>query len=144
MESQKIMKDECKDINNNKIVVVSEDLFEIEKYGLKEVIITKDEKRLEVRALRINDYEKGVYTVLGQLTEIDASLPDFTSCFHKMKERKGSYFTIVIEDLTTSEIIAVGSLFIELRFSRSCCQVIIYYYFIYNHNVPTIIIVNIL
>ena len=133
-----IMKVEGKDNNNNNIVVVSEEeLFEIEKYGLREVIITKDEKRLEVRALRISDYEKGVCKVLGQLTEIgEVSLPAFTSRFHKMKERKGSYFTIVIEDLATSEIIAVGTLLIELKFLRSCSQVIIiyYFYFYYEHS----------
>ena len=77
-----------------------------------------------LRSLSSQDFERGHCHVLSQMTQVgNLTKQQWLFRFEEMREMKGTYFVIVIEDLTTNKLVASGSLFIERKFIRntSCC-----------------------
>uniref|UniRef100_A0A069DQ84 Glucosamine 6-phosphate N-acetyltransferase n=1 Tax=Panstrongylus megistus TaxID=65343 RepID=A0A069DQ84_9HEMI len=76
---------------------------------------------LKIRPLRINDYEAGYMQLLSQLTEVgEYDKEKFIETFKLMKQHKGMYYIIVIEDVASGQVIGSGTLFIEQKFIHNC------------------------
>ncbi|KAI9206188.1 acyl-CoA N-acyltransferase [Polychytrium aggregatum] len=70
-----------------------------------------------VRPLSIKDYDKGFLQALSQLTTVgDLTKEQFVDRFSYLKAHNHEYFTIVIEDVKKSLIIAAGTVFVERKF----------------------------
>ncbi|KAD6455012.1 hypothetical protein E3N88_09718 [Mikania micrantha] len=83
-----------------------------------------DEERYEVRKLEITDNNKGFMELLQQLTVCDSiSNDEFKKRFEELKLYGDDHVICVIEDVTSSKIVATGSVFIEKKFIRSCGKV---------------------
>lgn len=77
-----------------------------------------------MRPLSSEDYDKGHLTCLAQLTTIgEISKQQYLNQFEFMKERRGEYFVVVIEELATRRIVASGSIIVERKFIRQCGRV---------------------
>ncbi|OAD56921.1 putative glucosamine 6-phosphate N-acetyltransferase, partial [Eufriesea mexicana] len=75
---------------------------------------------LLVRPLKSGDYDRGFLQLLTQLTEVgDISREQFLNRFHMMRN-SGSYYTIVIEDISTEKIISSATLVVEQKFIHNC------------------------
>lgn len=76
-------------------------------------------ENLVLRPLTLNDYDRGFFECLSQLTKA-AKIPQlkFTDLFHSMKTSE-SYYTLVIEDTTSNQIVGAGTLLLEQKFIRS-------------------------
>uniref|UniRef100_A0A6B2G3Z6 Glucosamine 6-phosphate N-acetyltransferase n=1 Tax=Myxobolus squamalis TaxID=59785 RepID=A0A6B2G3Z6_MYXSQ len=73
-----------------------------------------------VRPLSSDDFEKGYIELLGHLTVTgDINKTKYNERFNQMKSQSG-YFIIVIEDTSTSKIIASSSLIVEMKFIHDC------------------------
>eukprot|EP01125_Pyxidicula_operculata_P020709 TRINITY_DN7725_c0_g1_i1.p1 TRINITY_DN7725_c0_g1~~TRINITY_DN7725_c0_g1_i1.p1 ORF type:complete len:170 (+),score=26.86 TRINITY_DN7725_c0_g1_i1:10-519(+) len=73
----------------------------------------------KIRPLVISDYSKGFYTLLSQLTTVvDLSREQFCSRFYEMQSSQ-SYYIVVIEDQSSSKVVATGTLLVEKKFIRS-------------------------
>ncbi|KAI0223457.1 Glucosamine-phosphate N-acetyltransferase-like protein, partial [Massospora cicadina] len=75
---------------------------------------------LVIRPLELEDYDKGLFECLSQLT-VAHSVPKerFAETFKEL-QLKGSTFTLVIEDTKSSKVVGAGTLFLEQKFIRSC------------------------
>ncbi|EAL49808.1 glucosamine 6-phosphate N-acetyltransferase, putative [Entamoeba histolytica HM-1:IMSS-B] len=69
---------------------------------------------IQFRALQKEDYDKGVCSVLEQLTSCSTDKNKFNDVFDLMK-KENNYYIVVGEDLSTSQIILTGTLFIESK-----------------------------
>ncbi|XP_043792545.1 probable glucosamine 6-phosphate N-acetyltransferase [Apis laboriosa] len=75
---------------------------------------------LLIRPLKSKDYDRDFLQLLTQLTEVgNISREQFLNRFHMMKDT-GSYYTIVIEDVTIGKIVASATLVIEQKFIHNC------------------------
>jgi glucosamine-phosphate N-acetyltransferase len=77
----------------------------------------------KLRPLKISDYDCGVCELLSQLSDmgkVDQKM--FETRFQQIKE-KNCYHILVIEDVASEKIAAVGTLFIEDKFLHSCSRV---------------------
>ncbi|XP_053985986.1 probable glucosamine 6-phosphate N-acetyltransferase [Hylaeus anthracinus] len=75
---------------------------------------------LLIRPLKSDDYDRGFLQLLSQLTEVgNVSKEQFLSRFHMMKST-GSYYIIVIEDISIGKIIATATLVVEQKFIHNC------------------------
>ncbi|CAI9260952.1 unnamed protein product [Lactuca saligna] len=78
----------------------------------------------QVRKLEITDKSKGFMELLQQLTVCDpVSDEEFQNRFEELKSCGDDHVICVIEDATSSKIIATGSVFIEKKFIRGCGKV---------------------
>lgn len=70
------------------------------------------------------DYDKGMLELLGELTVVgDVDKAKFEAQFDVHASRGDDYVVLVIEDETSSRILATGTLLIEHKFIRSCSKV---------------------
>lgn len=77
---------------------------------------------LQIRALRSEDYYKGLGTLLGQLTTVGSmSFQDFQTVLSTCL-KQGKHI-LVIEDMTLDKIVATGSIVIEHKLIHSCGKV---------------------
>ncbi|KAI3495767.1 hypothetical protein L1887_38113 [Cichorium endivia] len=84
---------------------------------------TNDETH-RVRKLEITDKNKGFMELLQQLTVCDPVTDDeFQNRFKELESYGDDHVICVIEDATSSKIIATGSVFIEKKFIRGCGKV---------------------
>ncbi|XP_033328150.1 glucosamine 6-phosphate N-acetyltransferase [Megalopta genalis] len=73
-----------------------------------------------IRPLKSGDYDRGFLELLAQLTEVGhIGREQFLKRFHTMKNT-GSYYIIVIEDLSSGKVVAIASLVAELKFIHNC------------------------
>jgi len=73
----------------------------------------------EIRPLRLDDFAKGFAALLSQLSDIEKlDSAQFTVAFNEMRQA-GSYFIVVIEDLSKKTLVATGSLILERKFLHS-------------------------
>nr|ACO10724.1 Probable glucosamine 6-phosphate N-acetyltransferase [Caligus rogercresseyi] len=78
---------------------------------------------LRVRALQSGDDQRGFLTLLTQFTKVgDISRDEFLRTFNAMREKSGTYYIVVIEDLEKGEIIGAATLLIEQKFIRHCAK----------------------
>ncbi|KAK9073708.1 hypothetical protein SSX86_006302 [Deinandra increscens subsp. villosa] len=83
-----------------------------------------EEERYKVRKLEITDKNKGFMELLQQLTVCNSvSDNEFQKRFEELKLYGDDHVICVIEDATSSKIVATGSVFIERKFIRSCGKV---------------------
>lgn len=88
------------------------------------MVCTPTAVRTCVRELQEGDYHKGYLSLLGQLSEVgDQSEQTFLAQLQEMRKRGADYYTAVIEDQDASKIIGTATIFIELKFQRSCSKV---------------------
>lgn len=72
-----------------------------------------------MRPLASTDYRRGHLKVLSVLTiVVDPGEEDWVAQFHAIKAAPRTYYSIVIVDKHTDIIVAVGTVFIELKFLR--------------------------
>ncbi|MBZ3872296.1 Glucosamine 6-phosphate N-acetyltransferase [Sciurus carolinensis] len=65
---------------------------------------------------------RGIFNVLGQLTETGVVNPEqFMKSFEHMK-KSGDYYVTVVEDVTLGQIVATATLIIEHKFIHSCAK----------------------
>ncbi|XP_076164333.1 glucosamine 6-phosphate N-acetyltransferase [Ptiloglossa arizonensis] len=77
---------------------------------------------LLIRPLKSDDYDRDFLQLLTQLTDVgNVSKEQFLSRFHMMKGT-GSYYIIVIEDMSTGKIIASATLVAEQKFIHNCAM----------------------
>lgn len=90
----------------------------------EEVNSELEEKNLIARSLRLDDYRNGYLELLSELTVVgDISKEQFESRFQHMlrcNQVLDQYLIVVIEDVTTGKIVGASTLFLELKFIRSC------------------------
>ena len=87
------------------------------KYGIS---IQSPGAGLVLRSLHLDDYDKGHVQLLSQLTSTgDVTQDRYKAQFNAMKQCPGVYYVIVIEDTTTSQVIASGTLLIERKFTHN-------------------------
>nr|XP_022329013.1 glucosamine 6-phosphate N-acetyltransferase-like [Crassostrea virginica] len=78
---------------------------------------------LTLRPLCISDFDKGYLSLLTHLTKVgDISREQFEERFNLMKAQPGLYHTVVIEDMTTNQIIGSATLVKEMHFIRQCAS----------------------
>jgi glucosamine-phosphate N-acetyltransferase len=74
------------------------------------------EFNLVLRPLRLDDFNRGFLQLLQQLTKVgNVDEKVFRERFHEM-QRVGNYYVTVIEDVTSSKIVATATLFTEYKF----------------------------
>lgn len=74
-----------------------------------------------VRALEPNDYNKGFLKVLAMLTTVGSMTKiEFMERYNYFKAHNHEYFTIVIEDVEKSVIVAAGTILVERKFIHNC------------------------
>jgi len=76
---------------------------------------------LKLRPLRRSDYYRGFFDVLGQLTVVGNGSPqEFEQRFDDIKKlaELRTQYIIVIEDELRQRIVAIGSIFIEKKFTH--------------------------
>ncbi|CAM6089638.1 unnamed protein product [Calypogeia fissa] len=74
-----------------------------------------------LRALQQSDFHKGYLQLLEQLTKVgNISEEEFTSRLEQVQNAGDSYKIAVIEDLDKKQIVATGTVLIELKFVRNC------------------------
>ncbi|KVI01203.1 glucosamine 6-phosphate N-acetyltransferase [Cynara cardunculus var. scolymus] len=84
----------------------------------------KDEKTYRVRKLEITDKNKGFMELLQQLTVCGSVSDDeFQKRFEELRSYGDDHVICVIEDTSSSKIVATGSVFLEKKFIRSCGKV---------------------
>ena len=75
---------------------------------------------LRVRSLCLEDFERGFLQLLGQLTSIgNISWEEWETRFQAMKECKGTYYVVVIEDVNLARVIGAATLVVEKKFIHS-------------------------
>ncbi|XP_076234139.1 glucosamine 6-phosphate N-acetyltransferase [Calliopsis andreniformis] len=75
---------------------------------------------LLIRPLKSGDYDRGFLQLLTQLSEVgNVNKEQFLNCFHMMKST-GSYYLVVIEDVSTGKTIASATLVLEQKFIHNC------------------------
>ncbi|XP_076656600.1 glucosamine 6-phosphate N-acetyltransferase [Halictus rubicundus] len=73
-----------------------------------------------IRPLKSGDYDRGFLLLLSQLTEVGMiSKEQFLKRFHTMKST-GTYYIVVVEDLSTGKVVASATLVVELKFIHNC------------------------
>ncbi|XP_030855561.1 glucosamine 6-phosphate N-acetyltransferase [Strongylocentrotus purpuratus] len=78
---------------------------------------------LLMRPLQIGDYDKGYLQLLSQLTTVgDVPRKLFEEQFHAYKACPNSYYIIVIEDTSCSQVVATGTLGIDFKFTHMCSK----------------------
>ena len=76
---------------------------------------------LRVRSLCSEDFDRGFLELLGQLTSVGSiSSEEWEVRFQAMKECKGTYYVVVIEDVNLARVIGAATLVIEKKFIHSC------------------------
>lgn len=76
---------------------------------------------LVMRSLKTSDFDKGYIQLLGQLTDASNTTKEmFLERFHSMRGCKDTYYVTVIEDTSSSRIVAGAILEIEQKFTRQC------------------------
>ncbi|KAK9465171.1 acyl-CoA N-acyltransferase [Lipomyces arxii] len=74
-----------------------------------------------LRSLKASDYHHNVLNVLKDLTTVgDISEAKFIEQCEFMHSRQGEYFMIVIEKISTGNVVAVGTLLVERKFIHEC------------------------
>ncbi|KRZ17829.1 putative glucosamine 6-phosphate N-acetyltransferase [Trichinella zimbabwensis] len=74
-----------------------------------------------VRPLQRTDFEKGFLQLLSRLTHVGSvSKGEFCRQFVEMRNCQGTYYVVVIEDLSKSIIVGTCMLVIERKFIHSC------------------------
>ncbi|ERN09626.1 glucosamine 6-phosphate N-acetyltransferase [Amborella trichopoda] len=74
-----------------------------------------------VRKLELTDYSKGFTELLSQLTLCPPiTEDDFHSRFHELQSLGEDHSICVIENSSSHEIVATGSVFVEKKFIRNC------------------------
>ncbi|CAL1528420.1 unnamed protein product [Lymnaea stagnalis] len=72
---------------------------------------------LQIRPLRLGDFDKGFLDLLKELTVVgDVSQEQFITQFNKMKACSDTYYITVIEDTSKSQIIGTATLVMEKKF----------------------------
>ncbi len=72
---------------------------------------------LATRPLERTDYGKGYLTLLSQLTKVgDYSKDKFEAQFDGMKQMPGCHFVVVVEDMSTEQLVCSGTLVVERKF----------------------------
>nr|XP_043630999.1 glucosamine 6-phosphate N-acetyltransferase [Erigeron canadensis] len=85
---------------------------------------TTGEENYRVRNLEIADKNKGFTELLQQLTVCDSVSDDeFQKRFEELRLYGDEHLICVIEDISSSKIVATGSVFIEKKFIRNCGKV---------------------
>ncbi|KAN0064884.1 Glucosamine-phosphate N-acetyltransferase-like protein [Thecaphora frezii] len=75
---------------------------------------------LHVRPIASDDYTRGHLTVLADLTKApDTGLSAWQSRFDTLVSLPDTYFPIAFLDKSTDRIVALGTIFIELKFLRN-------------------------
>eukprot|EP00884_Botryococcus_braunii_P013694 jgi/Botrbrau1/22325/Bobra.0002s0005.1 len=89
-----------------------------------EEAIIPDNNGFIVRDIGVEDFEKGIMSLLGQLTEVgDVTKTGFDGAFQERAAAPDVYKTIVIEDVTKQKVIATVSIIFERKFIRNCGKV---------------------
>ncbi|CAK9813544.1 Probable glucosamine 6-phosphate N-acetyltransferase [Anthophora quadrimaculata] len=77
---------------------------------------------LLIRPLKSGDYDRGFLQLLSQLTEVgNVSREQFLNNFRMMKNT-GSYYIIIIEDISIGKVIASSTLVVEQKFIHNCAS----------------------
>ncbi|KZC06181.1 PREDICTED: probable glucosamine 6-phosphate N-acetyltransferase [Dufourea novaeangliae] len=77
---------------------------------------------LLIRPLKSGDYDRGFLQLLTQLTEVgNVNREQFLNRFHMMRTT-GSYYIIVVEDVSIGKIIASATLVAEQKFIHNCAM----------------------
>ena len=76
------------------------------------------------RKLQIDDYDKGYFEVLSNLTETgDVTKEQFETRFNEIDPNKSDTYKIVVGvDVENDKIVANGTLVIEKKFIRNCSK----------------------
>merc|ERR1712215_22162 len=86
--------------------------------------VSRPGEGLKVRSLCLEDYDRGFIELLGQLTSVgNISREEWERRFEEMKECKGTYYVVVIEDKTIGKVIGAATLVAEKKFIHSCGMV---------------------
>lgn len=86
--------------------------------------VSANDTHLVIRRVEPTDYEKGHCALLAQLTQVgEISAESYGTRLRRMQSCGDTYTTLVIEDLSTSTIIASATLLIELKFVHGCGSV---------------------
>eukprot|EP00475_Leptophrys_vorax_P010145 TRINITY_DN16825_c0_g1_i1.p1 TRINITY_DN16825_c0_g1~~TRINITY_DN16825_c0_g1_i1.p1 ORF type:complete len:154 (-),score=7.76 TRINITY_DN16825_c0_g1_i1:104-565(-) len=79
---------------------------------------------LVMRDLEECDYNKGYLRLLAQLTTAgDVSAAQFKARFAELAQRRADYRIVVIEDTSSGQVVATGTVLMELKFIHSCGKV---------------------
>ncbi|KAH8917426.1 glucosamine 6-phosphate N-acetyltransferase [Atractiella rhizophila] len=79
-------------------------------------------EHFQIRPLASTDYSRGHFSILRQLTSApDPSSPSqYVEQFNLMKNATPkTYYTVVIVELATDQIVGVGTIFVERKFLRN-------------------------
>jgi glucosamine-phosphate N-acetyltransferase len=78
--------------------------------------LVKLQNDYELRRLEPGDYERGVLTVLKELTVVgDISKEQFTDFVNKLNQSPKTHYTLVIVNKKLDRVAAVGSILIEYK-----------------------------
>lgn len=78
---------------------------------------------IKVRALELEDFDKGFLTMLGQLTTVgDVTREKFEERFKEVSESP-DYHIAVVEDLDSGKVVGTAALIIERKFIHECSKV---------------------
>lgn len=78
---------------------------------------------LHLRPLAADDYTRGHLDVLRVLTQApDVGAEQWTARFRQMQKLSDSYYPIVIVDKSSDKVVAIGTLFVEIKFLRGNAQ----------------------
>lgn len=98
-----------------------------------------DEKFL-LRPLHINDYEKGMISILGQLTEAgEFDKKKFVNVFRLVQEKQSSTYIFVVEDKTTNKVVGCATLLVEQKFIRGGTKVNLAFFLLFLTNLTIFI-----
>ncbi|XP_048731856.1 glucosamine 6-phosphate N-acetyltransferase-like [Ostrea edulis] len=99
--------------------------FEDQKCAIykPEINPTDPGERLALRPLCISDFDKGYLSLLTHLTKVgDISQEQFEERFQMMKTQPSLYYTVVIEDTATNQVVGSATLVKEMHFIRQCAS----------------------
>lgn len=95
-----------------------------EDYSLKDSKLLKNiyDDKYSIRPLAVSDYDHGYVELLRQLTECGTiSYDDYKKRFYELKECPNTYFTLIIQDISTDQqIVGSATLVCEKKFIRQC------------------------
>eukprot|EP00660_Eupelagonema_oceanica_P006631 gene6631-22998_t len=81
-------------------------------------------EKYTVRHLTRSDYHRGFLELLSQLTTVgDVTAEEFGRRFDEIEQSRATHNVVVIEDVSTSRVVAAGSVVIELKFIHGCGRV---------------------
>jgi len=103
------------------LLLESLDFDSVAKQFKPQISLLSPGSGLKLRPLSLSDYDAGYVDLLNQLTCVgEVSKSDYTKRFNEIKGSKDTYYITVVEDTTSGQVIASGTLLIEMKFIHGC------------------------